>query len=531
MNRFARLLDDLILCPARGGKQRLLRDYLANTPDPDRGWALAALTGGLSFRHAKPATIRALAAAHSDPVLFALSYDYVGDLAETTALIWPTPPANGESALRLSEIVDALATARRDDVPSLLAAWLDRLDGDGRWALLKLVTGGLRVGVSSRLAKSALAELGAVDVERIEEVWHAQHPPYRALFAWLLEGGAAPGLAGGPAFRPLMLAHPLEPIDRVAQDCRRFDAEWKWDGVRVQLVGMPDRSLQLFSRTGDDIGGAFPELAAAGGFDAVLDGELLAGAPDRVGPFSDLQQRLNRKAPGRAQRERFPAFIRLYDILFDGTEDLRALAFSDRRHRLEAWHRGQVLGQDRARWLDLSPLLRFDDWDALERLRDGAEALGAEGLMLKRRDAPYLAGRVKGLWFKWKREPRRIDAVLMYAQRGHGKRSSFYSDFTFGCWREDGELAPVGKAYFGFTDDELARLDRWVRAHTIGRFGPVREVEKSLVCELAFDAVHRSTRHRSGVALRFPRIGRIRWDKPAAEADRLATLERMIGGV
>ncbi|MBL8698782.1 MAG: cisplatin damage response ATP-dependent DNA ligase [Alphaproteobacteria bacterium] len=529
MNRFARLLDDLVLCPARGGKLRLLHDYLASTPDPDRGWALAALTGGLDFRHAKPAAIRALVETRVDPVLFALSYDYVGDLAETTALIWPAPVQAAPATLGLGEIVDTLAGASRAAVPALLAGWLDRLDEDGRWALLKLVTGGLRVGAAGRLAKTALARLGGVELDRIEEFWHAQRAPYRELFAWLTAGAPPPSLDGRAAFRPLMLAHPLEPIDRVAQDSGRFAAEWKWDGIRVQLVGTGDGSLRLFSRTGDDIGAAFPEFAGAAGFAAVLDGELLAGTPDRVAGFADLQQRLNRKSPGRAQIERHPAFLRLYDILFDGDDDLRTLDFVHRRRRLETWHRDHVAGQARARWLDLSPLLpAAADWDELERLRDQAEARGAEGLMLKRLDAPYVAGRIKGLWFKWKREPRRVDAVLMYAQRGHGRRSSFYSDFTFGCWRADGELVPVGKAYFGFTDDDLARLDKWVRAHSIGRFGPVREVEKALVCELAFDAVQRSTRHKSGVALRFPRIGRIRWDKPAAEADRLETLERMI---
>ena len=244
--------------------------------------------------------------------------------------------------------------------------------------------------------------------------------------------------------------------------------------------------------------------------------------------FSDLLQRLNRKTPTRALLETHPAFIRLYDLLFTGDEDLRTLPFETRRARLEDWFQAHLAAHPHAARFDLSPRVAFDSWAQLASLRADSAQHGAEGLMLKRRESPYIAGRPRGAWFKWKRDPRAIDAVLMYAQRGHGKRSSFYSDFTFGCWRDDGDLVPVGKAYFGFTDDELTQLDRWVRAHTSDRFGPVREVEKSLVCELAFDGVQRSTRHKSGVALRFPRIARIRWDKPAAEADRVETLERMI---
>jgi DNA ligase-1 len=221
-------------------------------------------------------------------------------------------------------------------------------------------------------------------------------------------------------------------------------------------------------------------------------------------------------------QQQYPVGVRLYDILFDGAEDLRPLAFDARRARLEAW-----FARTRPARMDLSPLIPFTSIDQLAALRDGARAATIEGLMLKRGDSPYLPGRPKGLWWKWKRDPLNVDTVLMYAQRGHGKRSSFYSDYTFGLWRGD-ELVPVGKAYFGFTDAELAFLDRWIRNHTVARFGPVREVEKALVLEVAFDAVQLSTRHKSGVAMRFPRIARIRTDKPAAEADRLEALLRLV---
>ena len=527
MNRFARLLDDLVLSPARGAKLRLLVEHFRAVPDPDRGWALAALTGALDFRHAKPAAIRALASSRIDPELFALSYDYVGDLAETVALAWPAA-ADPAPPPPLGEIVDALAAAGRDEAMPLLAGWLDRLDPDGRWALLKLVTGGLRVGASGRLARTALAEYGAVDLATIEEVWHGLEPPYRTLFDWLDGRGPMPRPDGTLAFRPMMLAHALDEAERDAIDPADFAVEWKWDGIRVQFAADGAGAWRLHARSGDPIGASFPEFAAGAGLRAVLDGELLIGRDGVPAPFADLQQRLNRKAPNRAMLAGQPAFLRAYDMLFDGEEDLRPLPFAARRARLEAWHAAQVAGTPLAARIDLSPCLPVACREDLVQLRDASAPLGAEGLMLKRLASAYLAGRPKGAWYKWKREPLRIDAVLMYAQRGHGRRSSYYSDFTFGCWRADGDLVPVGKAYSGYTDQDLIRLDRWVRGHAIDRFGPVLVVERALVCELAFDAVQRSGRHKSGLALRFPRIARIRWDKPAAEADRVDTLAGLI---
>ena len=240
-----------------------------------------------------------------------------------------------------------------------------------------------------------------------------------------------------------------------------------------------------------------------------------------VAPFNDLQQRLNRKSPDARMLRDYPAAVRLYDMLREGDTDLRPLPFAERRRRLEAWYGMPQPG------LDLSPMIAFADWQALKALRAGARERGIEGVMLKRADSAYVAGRPKGPWFKWKRGALTIDAVLMYAQRGHGKRSSFYSDYTFGTWQGD-TLVPVGKAYSGFTDEELRRLDKWVRDNTINRYGPVREVVPGLVLEIAFDSVHRSNRHKSGVAIRFPRVHRIRWDKPYREADTLATLEQLM---
>ena len=528
MRAFAELLGRLSFTSSRNAKLTLVRDFLKTQPDPERGWALAALTGELVFQAAKPAMIRKAVEARMDPVLFAWSYDYVGDLAETVALVWPERPgANREP--ELSEVVGALHSASRTEVPRLLEGWLDALDADGRWALLKLMTGALRVGLSARLAKQALADIGPVPVSDVEELWHGQSPPYDDLFAWL-EGRAERPSADHPGrFRPVMLAQAIdEAVDFDRLDPEDYAAEWKWDGIRVQAIS-EGGVRRLYSRTGDDIAPAFPDVVEALDFEGVIDGELLVLRGGRVAAFGELQQRLNRKSVDARLMAEYPAGIRAYDLLADGAEDVRHLPFAARRKRLEAF----VSKIGRAR-IDLSPLQPFASWDALAELRahpPEGDAQAAEGLMLKRWDSIYEAGRPKGPWFKWKRDPHLIDAVLMYAQRGHGKRSSFYSDYTFGVWDED-KLTPVGKAYFGFTDEELKLLDKFVRDHTIERFGPVRAVRADrdfgLVLEVAFEGLQASGRHKSGVAMRFPRISRIRWDKPAREADEIGTLRRML---
>jgi len=519
MKQFSDLLERLLYAPGRSTKIALLRAYFATAPDPERGYALAAIAGALDFPGAKPAMLKTLAEAQSDPELFALSYDFVGDLAETIALIWP---GTGTTPPDLPHVIDALRAAKRDAIPALIAGWLDRCDPSTRIALIKLITGGLRVGASLRLAKLALAEMGLMDVNQIEEIWHGLAPPYTELFAWIEGRGPRPEPGDTPVFRPVMLAHPIEDADIERLNWLDYRAEWKWDGIRVQLVATP-HGKRLYTRTAEDISGSFPEIIDAMDFHAVLDGELLVIRDDEVAPFSDLQQRLGRKSVTAAIREKFPAGIKLYDMLFEGAEDLRALPFDTRRARLENW-----VTTHRPARMDISPLIAFNAQHELAALREGARDAAIEGLMLKRGDSLYLAGRPKGPWWKWKRAPLSLDAVLMYAQRGHGKRSSFYSDYTFGVWNEAGELVPVGKAYSGYTDAELLTLDRWIRNHTIARFGPVREVEKEMVFEVGFDAAQLSTRHKSGVALRFPRILRIRTDKPAAEADRLEQVLKLI---
>jgi len=530
MRDFAQLLNRLSLTASRSTKCVLVRDYLQNAPDPDRGYALAALTGDLVFKSAKAGAIRALIETRLDPQLFAWSYDFVGDLAETVALAWPARPRLNQVP-SVTDVVEGLRGAKRTDVSRLLEDWLDVLDADGRFALLKLITGGLRVGVSARLARTALVQFGqrrreALQISELEEMWHGLSPPYLELFAWLEGRGDAPSPEAAGRFRPVMLAHALEEQTDLARlDATAFAAEWKWDGVRVQAV-REGGVARLYSRTGEDLSAAFPDLVSALTFEGVIDGELLVRRGETIGTFSDLQQRLNRKSATAKLQAQHPAMLRAYDLLSDGTEDLRALPFRARRDRLEPFVRAH--GGDR---LDLSPILAFSSIQDLAKLRaqpPSGEATLAEGLMLKRWDSPYLSGRPKGYWYKWKRDPHLIDAVLLYAQRGHGKRSGLYSDFTFGVWRADA-LTPVGKAYFGFTDAELKELDHFVRTHTIETFGPVRRVraepDVGLVLEIAFEGVQRSTRHKSGVALRFPRIHRIRWDKPPKEADALEALE------
>ncbi|MEH2622975.1 DNA ligase-1 [Bradyrhizobium sp. AZCC 1719] len=633
MNRFAELLDRLAYEPGRNNKLRLITAYFRDTPDPDRGYALAALTGALSFKHAKPGLVRDLIMDRTDPVLFGLSYDYVGDLSETVALMWPKggenyresllghpspppSPARGEGAQlsaglspqtiskatsttltvpsplvsaealakadagseasearsrgqgegyhtgdvnngphphsrhnnppppTLSEVVTTLRTLGKTELPSQLARWLDELDETGRWALLKLVTGAMRIGISARLAKTAAAALGDKDPHEIELIWPGLAPPYLDLFAWLEGRGEKPVNRDPAPFRPVMLAHAIEDTDFASLDPADFIAEWKWDGIRVQAVSGRDErghmQARLYSRTGEDITKSFPDLLHSLHLPGAIDGELLVLRDGRVQTFNVLQQRLNRKVVSPKLTKDFPIHLRAYDLLGDDENDLRELPFVERRAHLEVFVR--KLDDPR---IDLSPTIAFDSWQALIAARADPASAGAgedadavEGVMLKRRDAPYLPGRPRGQWWKWKRDPHIIDAVLMYAQRGHGKRSSYYSDYTFGVWTngENGEqLVPVGKAYFGFTDEELLQIDRFVRRNTTEKFGPVRHVvhepDEGLVLEVAFEGLARSPRHKSGVAMRFPRISRLRWDKPPREADRLETLERMLKDV
>lgn len=522
MKQFAVLLEKLLLTTARNQKIEYMIGYFRDAPDPDRGYALAVLTEALSLQNVKSAFLRDMVLQKVDSELFAMSYDYVGDLAETIALIWPDKNDDGELPT-LSGLILELESITLKELPSIIAAHLSNASPTERWAIVKLATGNLRIGVSARLAKTALAQFGGKTLEDIERLWHGLEYPYLDLFAWLEGKGPAPEIHHHQVFHPMMLSNPIdEAKDFTVLLPEDYQAEWKWDGIRVQLV-LSAHDKIMYSRTGDNISHTFPDVMDSLSGTAVLDGELLVGKDFDPLSFNDLQQRLNRKTVNKKMLTDYPAFIRLYDILFDGKEDIRELPLSQRRQHLETWLQNNPNSR-----LDISDIISFQNWQELGEIRNkGADEHGHEGIMLKRKDSIYHAGRPRGPWFKWKRDPCLIDAVLMYAQRGHGKRSSFYSDYTFGIWKGN-EIVPIGKAYFGFTDEELKQLDKWVRNNTINRFGPIREVKKELVFEVAFDSAQASKRHRSGIALRFPRINRIRWDKPAQEADRLENIQSFI---
>lgn len=529
MEAFAALLDRLYYTQSNLAKSALIRQYLAHTPDPERGWAIAALAGTLQFDLFKRHTVKQLIEQRVDPYLFELSYHYVGEMSETVAHLWPVSdqPVRLNRLPELNEIITHFREAQsREAVQVYLITLLDNMDASQRWALVKLGTRGLRVGVSARFLKKILAEYGDVSVDEIETLWHALEPPYTSLFAWLEGKTPRPDISDRLTYHPVMLAHPLEEgeVDQLHPD--EWQAEWKYDGIRVQYVNTPHGSA-LFSRNGDDISHSFPDVLGAIDAECVLDGELLVIRNGEIGSFNELQQRLNKKKPSKKLMDSFPAGIVVYDALSLAGESMTDAPLARRREKLEQW----VSSQTNSR-LQLSESLPFDSAEALHQLREQVSCRTRypliEGLMLKRKTAPYVPGRPKGQWYKWKRDALLVDAVMMYAQLGHGKRSSFYSDYTFGVWHE-GELLPLGKAYSGFTDEELKKLDKWIRSHTVGRFGPVREVAKELVLEIAFDSFHASPRHKSAVALRFPRIHRIRWDKPAEEADQLVWFHEQLG--
>ena len=527
MERFSQLLDDLYFTNSNRAKETILAEYLRTTPDPHRGWALAALGGTLSFDLFKRNIIATLITERMDPDLFAMSYDYIGELSETVALAWPVSdnPRRLNRLPQLAEVITEFNNLGKIGIRDYLVTLLDAMTPPQRWALLKLGTRGLRIGMSARSVKKTLANMKGVELDEIEELWHGLSPPYENLFAWIDGKGPKPDTGDVITYSPVMLAHPIEvdkDFDRITS--KTHQAEWKWDGIRVQVAANAT-GTKVFSRKGDDISHSFPDLVVAVSFNAVIDGELLIRRDGEIGTFNDLQQRLNKKKPSNALIERLPAYLIAYDILRCGDDNLRPLPLRQRRDAL-----GELMQTCDPDRFALSETLAFEAREDLERLRDQAADSGSlmEGLMIKDVSSPYVAGRPKHAWYKWKCDPHLLDAVLMYAQRGHGKRSSYFSDYTFGLWGAEGQLLPIGKAYFGFTDEELKLLDNWIRNHKMQRFGPVQEVEKELVFEVAFDSAQISKRHKSGYALRFPRISRIRWDKPAAEANRLEDLAILV---
>ena len=509
MKEFSQLINQLILTRSRNRKIELLNHYFKNTENPDRGLALAILTGNLKIKNISISKIKELIKKEVDPELFDLSYDYVGDLAETIALIWPYKQKG--KVPKINFIIDELENSSTTNITKLIKKYLSIFSENERWAFIKLLSGGLRIGVSTRLTKLSLIHNTTIEISEIEQIWHGVVSPYNKLFNWIFGKGVKPEIEVEKVFHPLMLAHPIEKKDFNNLNPTEFFAEWKWDGIRVQLVLFKSK-IRIFSRAGDDISNTFPEIQNNENDLVVLDGELLVGNKFKPFKFNKLEQRLNRKKVSKNHLENFPAFVKLYDILFLKNKDLRSLDFSERRNILSEWH-----DKVQNKFFDLSEIFEFKTWENLKNIKSQKLNKSVhEGLMIKRKTSSYISGRPKGYWYKWKNDPLVVDAVMIYAQRGHGKRSSYYSDFTFGLWDQN-NIVPICKAYFGFSNEELEILDKFVRSNTINKFGPVREVEKKFVVEIAFDSVDFSKRHKSGVALRFPRIKSLRRDKPINE--------------
>ena len=527
-------------------KVAALRDYFAAAPPDDAAAALAVLSGSRQLRSVSTAQLREWAAeATGFPAwLVEECYAHVGDLAETLALVLPEPAAEAAtgSGLGLAEAMQAtihdLRGAGDDRKREVVLAVWRQLAPRERIVWHKLLTGGLRVGVSRTLVARALAEIAGVEQAEMTHRLAGEPPADGPAFARLL--AAESPLADSRRPYPFFLASALDrtALDHVAEDLGAvadWQAEWKWDGMRAQLVRR-GAELAVWSRGEELVNDAFPEIAAAGAAlppGTVLDGELLAVAGGRLLPFAMLSKRASRKTVTKKILAEIPCVFVAYDLLEQQGEDLRPRPIVERRARLEALvatpFTDVIAGPARAdaNRLFLSPLVTAATWEELAAARAESRSRGVEGLMLKRRSSPYAVGRTRGDWWKWKVEPLEIDAVILYAQAGHGRRAGLHSDYTLGLWH-DGRLVTVAKAYSGLTDAEIVEIDRIVRATTIEKHGPVRICTPTLVMQLAFEGVSRSTRHKSGVAVRFPRIIRWRRDKDPADAGTLADLQRMI---
>ena len=538
MRRFCELCLALDATTSTQAKVEAMAGYLAAAPAADAAWAAWFLAGGRLRRVVPSARLRALTArlAGLPDWLFEECYQAVGDLAETIAHLLPPAPTDGgtgrEESLAwwVARRLQPLAALRDEALDAALVQAWDALDAGGRFVWNKLITGGFRLGVSRGLVTRAVARAAglpaALVAERLVGDWTPSAEAWQALVA---PPSARDEGSGRPY--PFFLAHALDGHPSRLGPVADWQAEWKWDGIRAQLVRRGGRAW-LWTRGEELVTDRFPELEALGRAlpdGTVLDGELLAWQDDAPLPFARLQARIGRRRLGPAVLARAPVVLLAYDLLEHAGEDIRTLGLAQRRARLEAL--AQACGDTRLR---LSPVLEIGDWADAAGLRDRARACGVEGLMLKRRAAPYGAGRVKlgpaGEWWKWKTDPYCVDAVLVYAQRGHGRRAGLYTDYTFAVWR-DGDLVPFAKAYSGLDDAEIRAVDAFIRRHTREKFGPVRSVEPALVMEIGFEGIAPSPRHRSGVAVRFPRILRWRHDKSPAEADRLEALLALAGGV
>ncbi|MEK9500283.1 ATP-dependent DNA ligase [Gaopeijia maritima] len=539
MRRFAALVESLDRTTRTTEKVAALADYFRAAPPEDAAWALYVLSGRTVKRAVSSTRLREWMverAGHPD-WLVDEAYSAVGDLAETLALLHPPTPADttGGTDLPLHRMMEERVVPLRDLEEAearrtVLHTWSE-LDAAQRFVWNKLLTGAFRLGVGRKLTVRGLASATGLDPAILAHRVTGRWSPTPDDFARITAPAASETDPGRPY--PFFLAHAVDEARGVESlgDREEWQVEWKWDGIRAQLIRRVGEVL-VWSRGEELVTPWFPEIADAAGVlpdGHVLDGEVVAWGAEGVRPFAQLQRRLNRKRVGARLLKEVPVRFLAYDLLEAGGQDRRTRSLDERRAALEALMDGIDVpqGHGGAPVLGVSPLVDAPSWPALAALREGARERGVEGLMLKRREGPYRVGRPRGDWWKWKVEPFQVDAVMLYAQRGHGRRASLHSDYTFGVW--DGDvLVPIAKAYSGLTDAEIREVDRWVRRHTIERFGPVRSVKPELVFELAFEGIRRSTRHKSGVAVRFPRMVRWRRDKPAEEADTLDAVRALI---
>ena len=565
MTRFAHLFAAIDATTSTNAKVEAMAHYFASAPRADAAWAVFFLTGRRLKRLVPGKAVGdwAMAATGLHEWLLSECYAVVGDGAETAALILDQLPSTPAEEVSLAHWVeDRILPLRRASAEQQQQQVIDWVRALGRWerfTLLKLLTGELRVGVSQTLVVRALAQVAALPATSVSARLMGDWTPSASWYASL----TAPGVSALDLSRPypFCLASPIEhevagagDIARILGERERWLVEWKWDGIRAQLVRRGGQ-VHLWSRGEELITDRFPEISDAAASlpdGTVIDGEVLAYQGDRPLPFSALQQRIGRQRQVSRKARDIPVVFMAYDILEHESIDVRGTPLTNRRERLLEVIAGAHANRHRptaprlradallpfdddedddaamrSQPLQVSPLVEATSWGELARLREDSRSRGVEGLMIKRLESPYLVGRKRGDWWKWKIDPHTVDAVLIYAQPGSGKRASLLTDYTFGVW-DDGELVPVAKAYSGLTNEEIAEMDRWIRRHTVQRFGPVRHVEPVHVIELGFEAIARSTRHRSGIAVRFPRMLRWRKDKPASEADTIQTLRQLL---
>jgi DNA ligase 1 len=533
MHLFSQLFDAIDRTTSTNAKVAAMARYFAAAPAADAAWAVFFLTGRRLKRLVPYAAIHdwTLAATGLPSWVIEECYSVVGDGAETAALVLDQlPRVDGGESLPLARWVEERIVPLRGMPPDLQRArvmeWWAPLDRLQRFVLLKMVTGELRVGVSQTLVVRALAQAAALPVATVAARLMGDWTSSPEWFTSLLAQEATDVDQSRPY--PFFLASPLEEHPATLGDPAAWVLEWKWDGIRAQLVRRGG-TVHLWSRGEELITHRFPEIAAAATHlpdGTVLDGEVLAFRDGRPLPFSALQQRIGRQKQVAQMARTVPVVFMAYDILEDNGLDIRDRPLVERRARLIELLGGSEVTEESG-VLRVSPTVAAASWDDLAAERDGSRARGVEGLMLKRGTSTYGVGRRRGEWWKWKIDPYSIDAVLIYAQPGSGKRASLLTDYTFGVWHE-GALVPVAKAYSGLSNEEIGEMDRWIRRHTVERFGPVRHVEPVHVFELGFEGIARSTRHKSGIAVRFPRMLRWRKDKRPEEADTLENVRRLL---